>query len=73
MINFTRAFDSAWERMSIILFRPFDLGKWFVIGFGAFLAGLLSGGNGFNSSYNQKRRQRPFVQLLRAATAAESQ
>jgi hypothetical protein len=53
VINFTRAFDSAWERMSIILFRPFDLGKWFVIGFGAFLAGLLSGGNGFNSSYNQ--------------------
>lgn len=53
MINFTRAFDSAWERMSIILFRPFDLGKWFVMGFGAFLAGLLSGGNGFNSSYNQ--------------------
>jgi len=52
VINFTRAFDSAWERMSIILFRPFDLGKWFVIGFGAFLAGFLSGGNGFNS-YNR--------------------
>src|ERR1700733_6057278 len=52
VINFTRAFDSAWERMSIILFRPFDLGKWFVMGFGAFLAGFLSGGNGFNS-YNQ--------------------
>ncbi len=51
MINFTRAFDSAWERMVVILFRPFDLGKWFVIGFGAFLAGLLSGGNGFSGSY----------------------
>jgi len=48
MINFTRAFDSAWERMVIILFRPFDLGKWFVIGFSAFLAGLLEGGNGAN-------------------------
>ncbi len=34
--------------MMIILFRPFDLGKWFVIGFSAFLAGLLQGGNGFN-------------------------
>jgi hypothetical protein len=39
MINFTRAFDSAWERMMVILFRPFDLGKWCVIG--------------FNSSYRQ--------------------
>jgi len=46
MINFTRAFDSAWERMMIILFRPFDFGKWFVIGFSAFLAGFLEGGNG---------------------------
>jgi hypothetical protein len=53
MINFTLAFDLAWERMVIILFRPFDLGKWFVIGFSAFLAGLMSGGNGFNSSYRQ--------------------
>ena len=49
MINFSRAFDSAWERMVVILFRPFDLGKWFVIGFSAFLAGLLQGGNGFSS------------------------
>jgi hypothetical protein len=53
MINFTRAFDSAWERMTVILFRPFDIAKWFAMGFSAFLAGLLSGGNGFNSSYNQ--------------------
>jgi len=52
MINFTRAFDSAWERMNIILFRPFDIGKWFAIGLSAFLAGLLEGGNGFNSSFN---------------------
>jgi hypothetical protein len=52
VINFTRAFESAWERMMIILFRPFDLGKWFVIGFSAFLAGLLEGGNGINGSFN---------------------
>jgi len=53
MINFSRAFDTAWERMVIILFRPFDPGKWFVIGFSAFLAGLMQGGNGFNGgSFN---------------------
>jgi hypothetical protein len=51
-LNFTRAFETAWERMMVILFRPFDLGKWFVIGFSAFLAGLISGGNGVNSSFN---------------------
>lgn len=53
MINFTRSFDSAWERMHVILFRPFDFGKWCAIGFSAFLAGFLEGGNGFNYRYNQ--------------------
>ena len=52
MIDFTRAFSTAWERMEIILFRPFDLGKWFIIGFSAFLAGLLDGGNGYNGGYD---------------------
>ncbi|MCE0524089.1 MAG: hypothetical protein LV480_14370 [Methylacidiphilales bacterium] len=52
MINFTRAFDSAWERMHVILFRPFDFGKWCAIGFSAFLAGFLQGGNGINGSFN---------------------
>ena len=53
MINFTRAFDLAWERMHVILFRPFDFGKWCAIGLSAFLAGFLSGGNGFNGSFNR--------------------
>jgi hypothetical protein len=62
MIDFTRAFDSAWERMVIILFRPFDLGKWCVIGFSAFLAGLLLGGNGSNGSAfsNLSNLEKPF-------------
>jgi hypothetical protein len=52
VIDFTRAFESAWERMVIILFRPFDFGKWCVIGFSAFLAGLIAGGNGVTASFN---------------------
>jgi hypothetical protein len=36
----------AWNRMKIALFKPFDLGKWFIVGFNAFLAGLLDGHNG---------------------------
>lgn len=57
MIDFTRAFDSAWERMTIILFRPFDLAKWLAIGLSAFLAGLMHGGNGFNSSFRSNNFQ----------------
>ena len=34
------------ERVRTVLFRPFDLGKWFVIGFSAWLAQLGSGGSG---------------------------
>jgi hypothetical protein len=34
----------AWERMKKDLFRPFDPGKWIVVGFTAFLAGLASSG-----------------------------
>ncbi len=55
--------------MVIILFRPFDLGKWFVIGFSAFLAGLLAGGNGsvnFNipsrNSFSPQQQQLQFHQ-----------
>ena len=40
----------AFDRMKTILFRPFDLGKWFALGFTAWLATLLEGGGSFNSS-----------------------
>jgi hypothetical protein len=33
-------FGRGWNRMKLILFRPFDAGKWFVLGFTVFLAGL---------------------------------
>lgn len=36
----------AFEKVKTILFRPFDLGKWFIIGFCAWLANLCSGGGG---------------------------
>jgi len=40
------------ERVRTVLFRPFDLGKWFVIGFSAWLARLGSGGGSGNSGGN---------------------
>ena len=62
MIDFTRAFTLAWERTVVILFAPFNLEKWFTIGFSAFLAGLLAGGNGFNFSYNGPGNQSNYSQ-----------
>jgi hypothetical protein len=39
---------SAFERMKVILFQPFDISKWFVLGFCAFLAYFGQGGGGAN-------------------------
>lgn len=41
-------FNAALEWTKQILFRPFDLEKWLVIGFAAFLSHLAGGGAGFN-------------------------
>ncbi len=42
----------ALERVKLMLFQPFDLGKWFVIGFCAWLAYLGEGGGTANFHYN---------------------
>ncbi|MHC4462556.1 MAG: DUF7544 domain-containing protein [Planctomycetota bacterium] len=50
------------ERVKIILFRPFDIGKWFVIGFCAWLAFLGEGGGpsfNFNFGGPQQQHGRP--------------
>lgn len=45
-IKYAQPLTRAWDRMTHILFQPFDLVKWLVIGFAAFLAGLTDGGGG---------------------------
>ena len=45
-IEYMRPLSQAWGRMIQALFRPFDLHKWFVLGFTAFLAQLTDGSNG---------------------------
>ena len=42
-ISLTQPFGRAWERMKALLFRPFEMGRWFVFGFGAWLATLGEG------------------------------
>jgi len=45
-IEYIEPFKSAWEKMVGILFRPFDIRKWFVLGFIAWVACLGDGGGG---------------------------
>lgn len=50
-MSLTRPLGQAWTWMVRMLFRPFDLGKWLVVGFAAWLSGLGDGGYaGFNFS-----------------------
>lgn len=40
-ISYGAPLERAWKRMTQALFRPFDMRKWLVMGFTAFLAGLM--------------------------------
>jgi hypothetical protein len=54
-IGVLKPFGEAFNRMKLILFQPFDLGKWCVIGFAAWLAHI-GGGFNYNFNYNQRSR-----------------
>lgn len=45
-ISYSLPFDLGWRRMKRALFQPFDLGRWMVLGFTAWLAQLSGGGSG---------------------------
>ena len=44
-------FGAAYEWMKTVLFRPFDLSKWLVIAFAAFISGSWGGGPNFNFNW----------------------
>ena len=48
-IAYTRPTSLAFDGMKWVLFRPFDIGKWFLLGFSAWLAGLLDGGGSYSN------------------------
>ena len=54
-ISVIEPINPAVERVKDVLFRPFDFGRWFVIGFCAWLAYLAEGGTG-NSTRRTKIR-----------------
>ena len=62
-IEVVKPFGEAFELMKKILFQPFDLKKWFVIGFAAWLSNLGSGN--YNFGYHQGDwKDVPFFQDL---------
>lgn len=62
-IAYFEPFARAWHRMKQALFSPFNLNKWFIIGFNAFLAGLLDGPHG-NSAWSEKGDDLTFREFL---------
>lgn len=50
-ISVTEPVSPALERVKTMLFKPFDLGKWFAIGFCAWLAFLGESGGGFRGNF----------------------
>jgi hypothetical protein len=56
-IEIFKPFGEAFELMKKILFQPFDLKKWLVIGFAAWLANLGGGGGGGNFKYPDNRHE----------------
>src|SRR4249919_3211322 len=57
-IEIFKPFGEAFELMKKVLFQPFDLKKWLVIGFAAWLANLGAGGGGIgNFNYPDNRRE----------------
>ena len=67
-IQFLEPLNRAWDRMKTALFRPFDLHKWFVFGFSAFLAGMMDASNGGGSGRAGKEGSfREFIHFPREA------
>ena len=62
-IEIFRPFGEGFELMKRILFQPFDLKKWLVIGFAAWLANL-AGGGGFNYPDNRHHEAQKFNETI---------
>jgi len=55
----------AWNRMVLVLFTPFELGKWCTLGFCAFLAQLGQGGTNYSFRWTQNMQRFPFEDIHR--------
>ncbi|MBN2354536.1 hypothetical protein JXO59_00400 [candidate division KSB1 bacterium] len=61
-IRYFDPLSRAWTRTKRALFQPFDLRKWFVVGFTAFLAGLMDwGGNRGSTGWSDDNWNRHYL------------
>jgi len=63
-IEIFKPFGEAFELMKKILFQPFDLKKWFIIGFAAWLANLGRGGGSFNYPFNRREEAQKIKEAI---------
>jgi len=64
-IEIFKPFGEAFELMKVALFQPFDLKKWLVIGFAAWLANLGAGGGGnFNIPNSESKEAHKFNEAI---------
>jgi hypothetical protein len=67
-ISYILPLQRSWARAVRMLFRPFEIGKWFVLGFAAFLSEYLSWGySGSRSHYERQPVAIPHEALMRVA------
>lgn len=64
-IEYGAPLSRALKRMKAALFTPFDLGKWFTLGFAAFLSGLTDG-HGTNGNFKNDFRHTNLHDIVRA-------
>ncbi len=66
------ATSRSWSGMKRVLFQPFSIGKWFVLGFSAWLAHLLESGSGnVQSSYGSETTDDTVDQTAQSSQATE--
>lgn len=65
-IEYIEPLSRSWERMKTALFRPFDIGKWFVLGFAVFLSQLMRGGGipNFSAPSNNEIKRLPDIENI---------
>lgn len=59
-ISYSNPLTQGWNRMKKALFQPFEIGKWFTIGFTAFLAGIAESGGPGGGNYSNKFKGNDF-------------
>lgn len=63
-IDFVNPLSRGWGRMKKALFQPFNLKKWFVVGFTVFLAELTEGPNGNGTTGIHEKRHGDFGDVI---------